>query len=104
MKDGPRAFPRSMLRVRGKGQVERIAERVAAAERIQWHHEVLLDGHGAPELKVLERAGDPAAGPLVRQRMRDRTAVEVHRSSFRPDHAGDAVEQRGLAGAIRSDQ
>src|SRR5882762_2423696 len=61
-------------------------------------------GHEVEQPDVLERAGDAKAGHLVRFGPRDHTAVKYHFAACRLEEARDAVEQGGLAGAVRPDQ
>src|SRR6185437_5840916 len=66
-------------------------------------HDVLEHGHAGEGLRNLERARQPlAAAPLRRQRG-DVLAVEQHAAAVRPHRAGGDAEQRGLAGAVRTD-
>ena len=56
------------------------------------------------QLVDLERAHDAAAHALVRREPGDVVAVEPDRAGGRLEHAGQQVDQRRLAGAVRADQ
>ena len=56
------------------------------------------------ELVDLERADDAAAHAPMRGERRDVVAVERDRPRGRLEHAGEQVDQRRLAGAVRADQ
>ena len=56
------------------------------------------------QLVDLERADDAAANALVRGERGDVVAVEEDRPRGRLENAGEQVDQRRLAGAVRSDQ
>ena len=73
----------------------------AAVRRADQH--VLEDAHVGERLGNLERAPDPfATAPLPRQ-VRDVVALVDDPTAIGPIHAGDHVEQCGLAGAVRPD-
>jgi hypothetical protein len=65
---------------------------------------VLVHGHGREELDVLERARDSPPDDTVRRRAQQALAVEGDLSGVRPVEPRDQVEERRLAGAVRSDQ
>jgi hypothetical protein len=67
-------------------------------------HDVFQHAHGIEAAHDLEGARDaePRAGD--RPQARDPLAVEPDLARIGRDLAGDAVEQRGLAGAVRTDQ
>ena len=56
------------------------------------------------QLIDLEGAHDPQPHPLVRRAVADVLAVEQNAAGGRPLHAGEQIDQRGLAGAVRPDQ
>src|SRR5690606_35473715 len=68
------------------------------------HHAVLEHGHPAERARDLEGAHEPRPEDPVRRQAADRRAEEGNRTRGRPMHAGDRVEQRRLAGAVRTDQ
>ena len=97
------AFHRRAFRVGRERQMERVAERVAPAERVHRHDQVLGDRHRAPQLEVLKCARDAEARSHVRRRIDQRVAFEEDGALVRGDDAGDAVEERRLAGAVGAD-
>src|SRR5205085_7447467 len=66
--------------------------------------DVLPYGEPAEEPRVLERAGEPRAPAPMRRPPRDVPALELDRSGARIVEAGQQVDERGLAGAVRPDQ
>src|SRR5205085_1046654 len=73
--------------------------RVAAADA-----DVLAHGHRVEELDVLERARDAAPDDPVRRRAEEAPAGQAELAGVGPVEAGDNVEERRLAGAVRPDQ
>src|SRR6185437_178380 len=70
----------------------------------QRHADVLGDGHARERARKLEAAGEPAARSLVRGHAVDGFPREGHGPSLVTQRAADAIHQRALAGAVRSDQ
>src|SRR4029078_11912878 len=74
------------------------------------HHQIFEYRHAAEQPDVLEGAGDPRFGvdvvvvKALEPVARPERLVELQRSLGRLIEAGNAVEYRGLAGAVRSDQ
>jgi len=66
-------------------------------------HEVIQGGEAGIELDVLEGAGDAQSGYPVGGNFGDVPAIEQDLAFLRAVEAVDAVEQAGLAGAIRAD-
>ena len=66
--------------------------------------QVVADRQIGEQLEPLERAGDAEPGPLVRVEPADVAAVEQDPARGRRLQAGDDVEQRRLARAVRPDQ
>ena len=66
--------------------------------------DVLQHRHLRERLHDLEGAREPEPRDLVGPHPGDVAAVEEHASGGRRMHAGDQIDQGGLAGAIRSDQ
>ena len=66
--------------------------------------DVLERRHGAEEADVLERAADPERRDLVLRQSGDLVAVEDDLAGGRRVDAGEHVEERRLAGAVRADQ
>src|SRR6185295_12640024 len=73
--------------------------RVAVLRR----HDVLLDRHVQKETQRLECAGDSALGDLVRGDTDEILPVELDFARVGPVDAGDEIEERRLAGAVRAD-
>ena len=65
--------------------------------------QVLGHGHVREELGVLEGAAHPCERDLVDWHMGDVAAIEHDVARKRPIHAVDAIEERGLTSAVRSD-
>jgi hypothetical protein len=79
------------------------AEDARARVRPRGRHDVLLHRHVQEQAERLERACDPARGDLVRLEPEQRLVLEEDVAVVRPVHAGDEVEERRLAGAVRAD-
>src|SRR6267142_2845991 len=60
--------------------------------------------HARAQLDVLEGAGDPGAGDVELLVAGDRSSRERDLAAVGAERAGEQVEHRGLAGAIRADQ
>ena len=61
-------------------------------------------GHVAPELHLLEGAGQPHGGGLVGLLADEFLVVKTHRPLSRAINAGDQIEDGGLSGPIGADQ
>ncbi len=68
------------------------------------HHHVLGCGHRPEQADVLERAGHATGGDGVRWHAEHRLAVEVDVALRRRVQTGEHVEERGLAGAVGTDE
>ncbi len=101
---GQRALADAPLLAPGARQGERIDEKSAARDRVRPDHDVLERRHRAEQREVLERPGDAQARDLVLAQPLDGAALEADRAALRPVEARQAVEERGLAGAVRADQ
>ena len=66
-------------------------------------HDVFQNGHLPEDLQVLKGAGDAELGALERRQRVDAPAVEYDMTRSRARDPRDHVEQRALAGAVRSD-
>ena len=66
--------------------------------------DVVAHAHAAEQRDVLEGAADAEAGHAVAAEILERAALEQDVAVGEAVEAADAVEQRGLAGAVRSDQ
>ena len=71
--------------------------------RPRGRHDVLLHRHVQEQPQRLERARDPARGDLVRLEAEQRLALEPDVAGVGLVDAGDEVEERRLAGAVRPD-
>src|SRR6185503_9085372 len=67
-------------------------------------HDVFEHGHAREEPDVLKRSRDAAAGDLIRTQTVDALAVEEDRTGSGLIDAGEQVEDRGLAGAVWTNQ
>ena len=66
--------------------------------------QALRGGEGGEEPRLLERPAEAPLGPLVRRQLGDVLAPEAHPPLVDGQEPGDAVEQRGLAGAVLADE
>ena len=66
--------------------------------------EVVPHRHAGEQLEALERAAEAEAGPLVDGQVADVLPGEADRALFGPEHAEQAVEERGLARAVGTDE
>src|SRR5690606_32709377 len=66
-------------------------------------HHVLEGRHVREDLQVLERAPDPCGGEAVRRQAGEIASVERDAAGARQVDAGEQVQQRRLAGAVRTD-
>ena len=65
---------------------------------------LLVHGQEREQLEALEGAGQADASPLVRRTTGDVCARDADLSGRRAEQTADDVEQRGLPGAVRTDQ
>ncbi len=72
--------------------------------RVHADHHVLEHGHAREQREVLERAADAERGHVMRGVADDRLALEDQVAAVRRVEPAHAVEQRGLARAVRADQ
>ena len=90
---------------RGLGQVQAVLpESAGAVARALCDQEVVAHGHAAEELDALERPSEAEPGSPVDRGARDVAAVEHDGPAVGPEHAEQAVEERGLARAVRADE
>ena len=100
-----RGVRRVQLVRRRSGEVEAVLPEAARAEpRSSRDDEMVTHGHAAEQLDPLERPAEPEARPPVHRVARDVRTVERHAAPVRVQHAEQAVEERRLAGAVRSDE
>jgi hypothetical protein len=85
-------------------QAQRVGQETAARAAMLADHHVVEHAHAAEQRQVLERAADADLGDAMARHRQQRPAVEHDRAALAVVQAADAVEQRGLAGAVRPDQ
>src|SRR5262249_48783933 len=83
--------------------VEAAGQEPRAEMDVPAHLDVVEDGHASEQGDVLEGAGDPALSAAMRRQVRDVPSVEADAPARRRVDAADAVEDAGLAGAVRAD-
>ena len=88
----------------GAVEPQRAGEESRARARIGAEQHVVDQRHVRPQLDVLERPRHALGGDVARRQCGDVVAEEHDPPGVRLCRAGDQVEQRGLAGAIRADQ
>src|SRR5687767_4994936 len=76
----------------------------AVADVLERHQQVLQHRHAGEGARDLEAARDAAPRALPGRQARDLLAVELDRAGVVAQRARDAVDQRGLARAVRPDQ
>ena len=79
-------------------------EKSGAHLRMQADLNILERGHLAEQLEVLKGATNSSACALGRRMLRDIPRAKAQRPAADPIHSGNQIEQRGLAGAVGSDQ
>jgi hypothetical protein len=67
-------------------------------------HDVLAHAHGPEQRQVLKGPADAEGGDAVGRRLHQRAALETDRAFAERVEAREAVEERRLAGAVRSDE
>src|SRR6266581_4423564 len=87
----------------GRAPVERLQQEAPLHLEEPPRHEVVEHAHTLEESDVLEGAGDAEGGDVGRLEVRPVLAVENDPSLVRMVEATDRVEQRGLAGAVGTD-
>ncbi len=78
-------------------------EHVAVLVQMAADHHVFQRGHAKEHLQVLERARQPARRQHMRRQIGDVLSEQHDLAARRLIKPRDHVEQRGLAGAVRSD-
>ena len=85
-------------------QVQTLGKDIAAHMGVARHQQIVDDAHMGEDLAVLEGAGDAGAGETVAGQARQFGIVETDAPGIGAVDAADAIEHRGLAGAIGADQ
>ena len=85
------------------GEAQRRLDQVAVQAQVGADHDVFDGRHVHADLQVLEGARHAAPGQFVGRLAVDGFAVETDFARGRLVDAGDQVEQRRLAGAVRAD-
>ena len=85
-------------------QAQRVAQEIAAAAAMAADHDVLEHGHVAKQRQILKRAADADLGDPVRRLVEDGLALKLNVAMVRRVEPAEAIEQGGLAGAVRADQ
>ena len=104
VEDRARVLSRPALFVARARHPQCVADHASRSESIERHHEVLEHGHRVEQLEVLERARDAEVRALVRPQRPDVLALVRNRPAIRLQHAAHTVEQRRLAGSVRTDE
>src|ERR1700730_15222256 len=84
--------------------MQRVAEIVAAAPGMSPDPDVVEHRHPPEQGKVLKRAGDAQRSDAVRALGQDAFAAKADVAAVGRVEPAQAVEERGLAGAVRTDQ
>ena len=87
-----------------RGQRHRVAKKAAAAAGVGADLDVVDDRHRGEQGRRLKGAPDAERGDVRRRGAVERPAVEPDVAAVRPVEPAQAIEQRGLAGAVRTDQ
>src|SRR5690606_20513629 len=93
---------RQLFRPRARPEKE-MRQHAGAAMRMAAEHHVVEHGRHVEEFDVLEGARDAEAGNAVRRHLRDVLALEADTAGCRLIDAAYEVEDRRLAGAVRTD-
>src|SRR4029077_6024870 len=83
--------------------MKHVGEDAGALMPVAPDHDVLERGHAKEDLQVLERPRQAPTRELLRRERAHILSSEPHASLLRKVEAGDDVEQRRLAGAVRTD-
>jgi hypothetical protein len=84
-------------------QPQQVSEQIAALLEVTADHDVLCHGHALENLQVLEGARHAAGCERVRSKARDVLAVQLDAAVTGDIDARYHVEERRLAGAVRTD-
>ena len=97
-------LPGSALFAPYTGQAEDAADDAALEPAVHAHEDVFERRHLLEQADVLERAPDAPLGHEVRRPVGDVLACELDDAGRHLVDAGDHVEERRLAGAVRPDE
>ena len=86
-----------------RGQMQQVGEYARRLMTMAPDHDVFDDGHAEEDLQVLESPRQAPARQLFRRKRGHILAGQAHAALLRQVETGDHVEQRGLAGAVGSD-
>src|SRR5205085_5266684 len=89
--------------------VEQRVELALALLAARFHHfqhraDILLHGEAAEDRGFLRQIADAEPRALIHRQLGDVMAVKLDGAAVGLDQAGDHVEHRGLAGAVRTEQ
>ncbi len=73
-------------------------------DHLQHRADILLHRETAKDRGFLRQITDPEPGALIHRQLGDVVAIEFDGAAIGLDQAGDHVEHRGLAGAVRAQQ
>src|SRR5262245_43374905 len=83
--------------------MQEVSEYACRFMTVATDHHVLEHAHAEENLQVLKRARQAAARELFRRKRGHVLAAQAHAAGSGQVKARDEVEQRGLAGAVRTD-
>ena len=93
-----------MLNSSSSESSSRLALLARGLDDLEHGADVLLDGEAAKDRGFLRQIADAEPRALIHRQLGDVVAVELDGAAIRLDQAGDHVEHRGLAGAVRAEQ
>src|SRR5690242_7177378 len=83
--------------------VERLRAPCPRGAPVSAELQVLAHGHASEEAAAFGDDGDALLAVAMRREAREIATVQAHRAGDDTVQAGDGVDQRGLAGAVRAD-
>jgi hypothetical protein len=86
------------------GQAERVGEEIAPRAAVDADHDVLEHRHGREQREVLEGPADTEPGDAMAGQAEDGPALEQDVAVVGRVEAAEAIEERGLAGAVGPDE
>ncbi len=93
-----------MLNSSSSASSSRLALLAVGLDHFEHGADVLLDREAAEDRGFLRQIADAEARALIHRQLGDVVAVELDGAAIGLDQAGDHVEHRGLAGAVRAEQ